>query len=87
MDDTVTYNNDDDDDANNDDDGDENLRAAAKVVETTPVAHAAWSLLLSNAITWHETPWSSWVCIWKFDLDNQWLCSHCTEKDNDDFVD
>ena len=33
-------NNDDDDDANNnDDDGD--LRAAAKVVETTPVAHAA----------------------------------------------
>ena len=56
-------NNDDDDDANNnDDDGDENLRAAAKVVETTPVAQAAWSLLLSNAITWHETPWSSWVC-------------------------
>ena len=41
-DDTVTYNNDDDGDANsNDDDGDENLRAAAKVVETTPVAHAA----------------------------------------------
>ena len=54
---TVTYNNDDDDD------GDCNLRAAAKVVETTPVAQAAWSLLLSNAITWHETPWSSWVCI------------------------
>ena len=27
--------------AKNDDDGDENLRAAAKVVETTPVAHAA----------------------------------------------
>ena len=50
------YNNDDDDD------GDCNLRAAAKVVETTPVAQAAWSLLLSNAITWHETPWSSWVC-------------------------
>ena len=55
---TVTYNNNDDDD----DDGDCNLRAAAKVVETTPVAQAAWSLLLSNAITWHETPWSSWVC-------------------------
>ena len=61
---TVTYNNDDDDD------GDCNLRAAAKVVETTPVAQAAWSLLLSNAITWHETPWSSWVCFSKFDLDN-----------------
>ena len=53
---TVTYNTDDDDD------GDCNLRAAAKVVETTPVAQAAWSLLLSNAITWQETPWSSWVC-------------------------
>ena len=60
---TVICNNDDDDDNNDDDDdGDYNLRAAAKVVETTPVAQAAWSLLLSNAITWHETPWSSWVC-------------------------
>ena len=35
KDDTVTYNNDDDGDGN------ENLRAAAKVVETTPVAQAA----------------------------------------------
>ena len=41
---------------NDEDNENEYLRAAARVVATTPVAQAACSPLLSKAITWQETP-------------------------------
>ena len=44
------------DEFDKDEDEEEDLRAAARVVATTPVAQAACSPLLSKAITWQETP-------------------------------
>ena len=47
----------DEDEEEEDNNENEYLRAAARVVATTPVAQAACSPLLSKAITWQETPW------------------------------
>ena len=46
----------DEDEEEEDNNENEYLRAAARVVATTPVAQAACSPLLSKAITWQETP-------------------------------